>query len=89
VGQGENSAVTPQAIWPAARSPFGGGGVEQNHPHIISTPIRDLHFAFTVLYVCYFIAELCVQYAGGIQNHQNIRKEGQSKVNDAGKHKEA
>jgi hypothetical protein len=35
------------------------------------TPVRELHKAFQVLYICDYITKLCRQQAEAIQNHEN------------------
>jgi hypothetical protein len=43
------------------------------------TPVRNLHMAFKLPYVCDYITKLCRQQAEVIQNHENenLRNIGQ------------
>jgi hypothetical protein len=46
------------------------------------TPVRDLHLAFQIPFVYYYITKLCRQQAEVIQNHdnENVRTTGQGEA---------
>jgi hypothetical protein len=44
------------------------------------TPVRELHMAFSIPYIYYYIIKLSRQQAEVIQNHENVRNIGQGEA---------